>query len=99
VDGIRRNQWSTWAGLRTHTKVEVLRELQALFRQHPDYPISSPLPGAGELLEPALLVKFRDNRARFPTPASVQAPASTCPVTDRSGKRKVIRFRKARDHL
>ncbi len=81
----------------THTKVDVLRELHALFRQHPDYPIFSSLPGAGELLEPALLVKFGDDRQRFPTPASVQALAGTCPVTDQSGKRKVIKFRKACD--
>ena len=81
----------------THTKVDALRELQALFRQHPDCPIFSSRPGAGELLEPALLVKFGDDRQRFPTPASVQALAGTCPVTDKSGKRKVIKFRKACD--
>ncbi len=81
----------------TRTKLDVLHELQALYRQHPDYPIFSSLPGAGDLLEPALLVKFGDDRARFPTPASVQALAGTCPVTDQSGKRKVIKFRKACD--
>jgi len=81
----------------TYTRVDVLRELHALFRQHPDYPIFSSLPGAGDLLEPALLVKFGDDRARFPTPASVQALAGTCPVTDQSGKRRVIKFRKACD--
>jgi transposase len=80
-----------------HTKVDVLSQLQVLFRQHPDYPIFSSLPGAGDLLEPALLVKFGDDRQRFPTPASVQALAGTCPVTDKSGKRKVIKFRKACD--
>jgi transposase len=81
----------------THPKRDALRELQALFRQHPDYPIFSSLPGAGELLGPALLAKFGDDRQRFPTPASVQALAGTCPVTDKSGKRKVIKFRKACD--
>ena len=81
----------------TRTKLDALGKLQALFRQHPDYPIFSSLPGAGELLEPALLVMFGDDRDRFPTPASVQALAGTCPVTDRSGKRKVIKFRKACD--
>ena len=76
----------------TRTKLDALRELQTLFRQHPDYPIFSSLPGAGELLEPALLVKFGDDRQRFPTPASVQALAGTCPVTDQSGKRRVIKL-------
>jgi len=81
----------------THTKVDALRELQILFRQHPDYQVFSSLPGAGELLGPALLAKFGDDRQRFPTPASVQALAGTCPVTDKSGKRKVIKFRQACD--
>ncbi len=81
----------------TQTKLTALRELQALYRQHPDYSIFSSLPGAGELLGPALLAKFGDDRQRFPTPASVQALAGTCPVTDKSGKRKVIKFRKACD--
>ena len=75
-----------------HTKVDALRELQTLFRKHSDYQVFSSLPGAGELLEPALLVKFGDDRQRFPPPASVQALAGTCPVTDKSGKRKVIKF-------
>ena len=81
----------------SQTKRTALRELQALYRQHPDYPIFSSLPGAGEFLGPALLAKFGDDRQRFPTPASVQALAGTCPVTDKSGKRKVIKFRKACD--
>lgn len=73
------------------------RELQTLFRQHPDHEIFASLPGAGEFLAPALLVKFGDDRKRFPSPASVQALAGTCPVTERSGKRKVVKFRKACD--
>jgi transposase len=81
----------------SQTKRTALRELQALYRQHPDYPIFSSLPGAGEFLGPGLLAKFGDDRQRFPTPASVQALAGTCPVTDKSGKRKVIKFRKACD--
>ena len=51
----------------THTRVDALRELQALFRQHPDYQVFSSLPGAGELLGPALLAKFGDDRQR-PSP-------------------------------
>jgi transposase len=81
----------------SQTKRTALRELQALYRQHLDYPIFSSLPGAGEFLGPVLLAKFGDDRQRFPTPASVQALAGTCPVTDKSGKRKVIKFRKACD--
>jgi transposase len=79
------------------TKAREKRALKALFHQHPDAPIFDSLPGAGQLLAPSLLAKFGDDRKRFPSPASVQALAGTCPVTDRSGKRKVVRFRKACD--
>lgn len=77
---------------------QAARELGQLFRQHPDHDIFHSLPGAGEFLAPALLTKFGDDRRRFPTPASVQALAGTCPVTDQSGKKRVIRFRRACDH-
>jgi transposase len=79
------------------TKKQALAELSALFAQHPDRAVFANLPGAGPLLAPALLAKFGDDRARFPTPTSVQALAGTCPVTDQSGKRKVIKFRRACD--
>jgi transposase len=78
-------------------KNQALRELQSLFRQHPDAHIFDSLPGAGDFLAPALLAKFGDDRRRFPKPASVQSLAGTCPVTDESGKRKVIKFRRSCD--
>ena len=75
-----------------------LRDLDKLFQRHPDAAIFASLPGAGDFLAPGLLVKFGDDRQRFPDAASVQALAGTCPVTDSSGKRRVVRFRKACDH-
>ncbi len=78
-------------------KQATLRQVQHLFQQHPDHAIFEALPGAGDLLAAALLAKFGDDRQRFPTAASVQALAGTCPVTDRSGKHTVIRFRQACD--
>ena len=48
-------------------------------------------------LAPALLTKFGDDRQRFSQPASVQALAGTCPVTAASGKRRVVKFRRACD--
>jgi transposase len=80
------------------TKQHSLKALNALFEQHPDQFIFASLPGAGQFLAPALLTKFGDDRQRFPTPAGLQALAGTCPITDKSGKRKVIRFRVACDH-
>lgn len=79
-------------------KHQAERDVQELFQQHPDAYIFQSLPRAGDFLEPALLVKFGEDRQRFPTPASVQALAGTCPVTDASGKRKTIKFRYACDH-
>jgi len=79
------------------TRLAQKRALLQLFKQHPDQEIFASLPGAGPLLAPALLAKFGDDRERFPDPRSVQALAGTCPVTVASGKRRVVKFRKACD--
>jgi transposase len=74
-------------------KACALSELQVLFKQHPDYAVFSSLPGAGDLLAPALLAMFGDDRQRFPTAVSIQALAGTCPVTQASGRSRFIHFR------
>jgi len=79
-------------------KMTQLKTMQLLFHQHPDATVFASLPGVGDFLAPALLAKFGDDRERFPDAASVQCLAGTCPVTEASGKRKVIRFRRACDH-
>ena len=79
------------------TLASVRREVTALFRQHPDHPIFASLPGTGELLAPALLAKFGDDRARFPQASTLQALAGTCPVTEQSGQRRRVSFRQACD--
>jgi transposase len=79
------------------TKAAMKRELTKLFQQHPDALVFASLPGAGELLAPSLLAKFGDDRDRFPTASSLQALAGTCPVTDASGKRRVVKFRQGCD--
>jgi transposase len=68
--------------------------LRQLFSEHADAFIFESLPGAGELLAPALLAKFGDHRDRFSTAGSVQALAGTCPVTVASGRRKIVKFRR-----
>jgi transposase len=78
-------------------KKQALADLKHLFSHHPDHHIFASLPGAGDLLAPALLAKFGDDRQRFPSPDGLQALAGTCPVTDQSGKRKIVKFRKACD--
>lgn len=80
-----------------HKKAEIVR-LQERFRQHPDHELFASLPGAGDLLAPALLAKFGDDRQRFPNPQSLQSLAGTCPVTEQSGKGRRVHFRQACDH-
>jgi transposase len=77
---------------------EALSQLSRWFSQHPDQAIFASLPGVGQLLAPALLAKFGDDRQRFPTSESVQALAGTCPVTDQSGQRRYVKFRHGCDH-
>ena len=79
------------------TNRRLKRELKQLFQAHPDQHIFASLPGAGDLLAPSLLAKFGDDRARFPTAGSVQALAGTCPVTDQSGQKRIVKFRRACD--
>lgn len=74
------------------------KQLNPLFKQHPDFEIYDSLPGTGEFLKPALLAKMGDNRARFPTAQVLQATAGSSPYTDSSGKRTKIYFRNACDH-
>jgi transposase len=77
---------------------ELLRQIQQLFKQHPDAFIYQSLPAAGTYLEPALLAMLGDDRQRYPTPASLQSVAGTCPVTKQSGKSRIVTFRYACDH-
>jgi transposase len=77
----------------TRAKENERSELQKLYRQHPRYAIFASIPGTGRLIGPGLLAKFGDDTQRFPSPASAQALAGTCPVTQRSGKRRQVKFR------
>jgi transposase len=78
-------------------QLDVERDVGELFARHPERALFASLPGAGDWLAPALLAKFGDDRQRFPTAASVQALAGTCPVTESSNKRRWVHFRRACD--
>jgi transposase len=84
-------------GLFVRQKRQALAHLQDLFVQHPDGFIYTSLPGAGEFLAPGLLAELGDDRGRYPSLQVLQAIAGTCPITQRSGKHRVIRFRRACD--
>ncbi len=80
------------------SKANCLAQLEALYTQHPDYPIYHSLPAAGTYLEPALLAMLGDHRERFPNHHVLQAMVGTCPVTRQSGKSKLVTFRTACNH-
>jgi transposase len=88
---------SRWLQDWVQTKKAELKYLLQLFQHHPDAEIFASLPGAGEWLAPALLVKFGDHRSHYPQPKVVQMQAGTCPVTIQSGKRRQVRYRYACD--
>ncbi len=79
-------------------KYQALKDLKPLFEQHSLAPVFSSLPGAGAYLAPALLAKVGEDLSRFPSPSSLQMLAGTCPVTDASGKRRYVKFRRSCDH-
>ncbi|MBV7339255.1 IS110 family transposase [Chloroflexi bacterium TSY] len=80
-----------------NSKQATLQQLNSLFLQHEDHPIFASLPGAGELLAPSLLVKFGEDRRRFPHSSMVQTLAGTAPVTNQSGKVRLVHFRRSCD--
>ena len=97
---VYQEEATTLAGLllkSVRAKHKTTRALESLFQQHPDYEIFASLPGTGVILGAGLLVKFGDDRKRFPNPASLQALAGTCPVTVWSGKRRIVKFRRSCD--
>jgi transposase len=81
----------------TRIRVQNLADLQRIYRQHPNYAVFASLPKAGEVIGPALLSFFGDDRQRFPDPASAQSLAGTAPVTERSGKHRFVHYRFACD--
>jgi len=82
----------------SQAKVTQLKELGELFDQHPDAELFRSFPGTGDFLAPALLAKCGDDCQRFPSPSGWQCLAGTCPITDQSGHRRRVLFRKACDH-
>ncbi len=76
-------------------KEEMTEKVQTLFQQHPDQAIFASLPGAGDLLQPKLLLMFGEDRERFPNPQDIRTLAGTCPVTKQSGKSRRIHYRRA----
>jgi transposase len=69
------------------------REIEETANTLADYPIFKALPGAGQHLAPRLMVAFGEQRDRFSDASAMQRYAGIAPVTQRSGKKKVVRWR------
>jgi transposase len=68
-------------------------EIALLAPQHPDYALFDPLPGAGPVYTPRLMVAFGEQRERFNNAAEVQKYGGIAPVTKRSGQSTWIHWR------
>jgi transposase len=68
-------------------------EIASLAPQHPDYELFDPLPGAGPVFTPRLMVAFGEQRDRFNDAAEVQQCGGIAPVTQRSGQSTWIHWR------
>lgn len=62
-------------------------------QSHPDFPLFQPLPGAGPVFAPRLLVAFGEPRDRSASAAELQQFAGIAPVTERSGKQCWVHWR------
>lgn len=69
------------------------REIEETASTLADYPIFKALPGAGQHLAPRLMVAFGEQRERFSDASAMQRYAGIAPVTQRSGKKKVVYWR------
>jgi transposase len=72
---------------------ELGRRIKEALTLHPDAPIFTSLPRAGQLRAAALLAEIGDARGRYPDPQALAAAAGVCPFTDESGKHRAVGFR------
>lgn len=74
---------------------EYRKRIEKLFDDHPDSDIFTSLPGAGAKLAPRLLSGFGSQRDRYDCAKAVQQLSGAVPVTESSGSRKHVKFRRA----
>ena len=69
------------------------REIAQLADTLPDYALFSPVPGAGAVYAPRLLVAFGEQRERYASATAIQNYAGIAPVTERSGNKCWVHWR------
>jgi transposase len=83
--------------LRTlQTQLDEYRKcIEELFAKHPDHDLFGSLPGAGPKLAPRLLAELGTIREVFEDPEALQCYAGVAPVTQQSGRRRLVSMRRA----
>ncbi len=69
------------------------RQIEALFKQHPDSGLFGSLPGAAQTLAPRLLGEIGGDPGRFEDTENLQGVAGTAPVSYQSGQIHRVRVR------
>lgn len=73
------------------------KQIEALFRDHPDHDLFGSLPGAKKMLAPRLLASVGGDPGRYGSHEVLQCIAGTAPVSYQSGKLNKVRVRWACD--
>jgi len=74
---------------------EYRKQIDALFRRHPDHDLFGSLPGVGDKIGPRLLGEVGTDRGRFDAADALQCYGGTAPVTYKSGKSRRVYIRRA----
>lgn len=73
------------------------RQIAALYARHPEQFLFVRLPGAGPVIGPRLTVAFGSDRQRLPAATALQQLSGAAPVTEQSGGRRRVHWRRAAD--
>jgi transposase len=73
------------------------KQIEALFKQHPDHHLFGSLPGAKKILAPRLLAAIGSDPTRYTSAQVLQCIAGAAPVSFQSGQLHKIKFRLACD--
>jgi transposase len=73
------------------------KQIEALFRDHPDHDLFGSLPGAKKMLAPRLLAAVGGDPNRYGSHEVLQCIAGTAPISYQSGKLNKVRVRWACD--
>jgi transposase len=73
------------------------KEIESLFKNHPDRDLFGSLPGAKKVLAPRLLAAIGADPQRYGSPQALQCIAGTAPVSYQSGKINKVRLRSSCD--